>query len=110
MGVETQPAIPVWLSRWAIVAGGTQVEQTIGAAEYFVDVNDFGEQADWLLVQATGADIYLRIDGHPATATSFTIVAGDPPVFIPWIYGTSVYSFVGSAAGSVLILAPITVH
>lgn len=110
MGLETENATPVWVALFARVDGETAVQETIGTSEYVVDTNDFGPQPDGLLVQATGGNIYFRLDGNPATALSHFLKSEDPAVIFPWVYGTSYYSFIGADANAHLIITPVTVH
>lgn len=107
MGVETQPSIPVWLGKFAHAKGTTTLEHAIGAVAYTYTIP---ADCDGLLVQAQGGDVYWRMDGAAATTNSYILKDGDPPVIFPVVQGTSIYRFLGAAAGSVLVIQPITVH
>jgi len=110
MGLETCEASPVWVAEFAPVKGETAVQSTIGTAEHVVDTADFTAIPNGLLVQATGGNIYWRMDGAVADVNSFLLKSEDPPVIFPWVHGTSYYSFVGADAAAHLIIQPITVH
>jgi len=110
MGLETQGTIPVWIGKFAHVEGSTAYQEVIGTTATPIVPATFGAEPNALLVQATGGNIYWRMDGNPATPASFLLKKDDPPVLFPWVYGTSVYSFIGADANARLIIQPVTVH
>lgn len=58
-----------------------------------------------VMVQATAQNIRFTTSGTaPTAASGFQLVAGDPPVIIPYVEGRTVLQFIREANGAVLEL------
>ena len=110
MGLETENAVPIWVAQFKHVDGVTAVQEALATGTYNATIATFTEQPDALLIQATGGNVYWRMDGNAATVASFLLKSEDPPVLFPWPPGGVPYSFTGADANAHLIIQPVTVH